>query len=292
MTSTLKLWTQLGLGTALAGGMLAACGGEAGGEGGGEGGEGASTQAVAAGESGAGEGEGGAGGEGEAGAAAAGGEGEGGVAVGDAGTDPVAYGIALAVTEAHVVAARDAYAAGKKDAAAEMFAHPAAEVLVEMDPVFAKLGVKDFKPLLTAAATAAADGKSTAEVGKAHDTIIAALRGAAQKAPDNGASDAKVAAGIIADQIERASAMYRIIAKDDRYEPYLDGYGFAKVAETAFAGAGAAIKSDNPAAHARITEALALLKQAYPAATRPAKLAAQPGALSAVSSKVMLALAS
>ena len=33
MNSTLKLWTQLGLGTALAGGLLAACGGEAGGEG-------------------------------------------------------------------------------------------------------------------------------------------------------------------------------------------------------------------------------------------------------------------
>ena len=208
----------------------------------------------------------------------------------DAGTDPVAYGIALAVTEAHVIAARDAFAAGKQDAAAEMFAHPAAEVLVEMDPVFAKLGVKDFKPLLTDASVAAAGGKSVAEVTRRYDAIIAALRGAAQKAPDNGASDAKVAAGIIADQIERASAMYRMIAKDDRYEPYLDGYGFAKVAETGFATSGAAIKADNPAAHARIAEALAVLKQAYPAATRPAKLPAEPGALSAASSKVMLAI--
>lgn len=288
MNSTLKLWTQLGLGTALAGGMLAACSGEAGG---GEGGEGAGTAAVAPGEAGAagGEGEGGAGGEGSGGEAA-GGEGEGGVAVSDAGTDPVAYGIALAVTEAHVIAARDAYAAGKQDAAAEMFAHPASEVLVEMDPVFAKLGVKDFKPLLTDASVAAADGKSTAEVTKRYDAIIAALRGAAQKAPDNGASEAKVAAGIIADQIERASAMYRMIAKDDRYEPYLDGYGFAKVAETGFAASGAAIKAENPAAHARITEALTALKQAYPAATRPAKLPAEPGALSAASSKVMLAI--
>lgn len=286
MNSTLKLWTHLGLGTALAGGMLAACGGEAGGEG-------AGSQAVAPGESGAaaGEGEGGAGGEGESGAAA-GGEGEGGVAVADAATDPVAYGIALAVTEAHVVAARDAYAAGKKDAAAEMFAHPAAEVLVEMDPVFAKLGVKDFKPLLTEAATAAAEGKSIAEVGKRHDAIIAALRAAATKAPANGASGAKIAAGVIADQIERASAMYRTIAKDDRYEPYLDGYGFAKVAESAFAASGSAIKADNSALHARIVEAIGVVKQAYPSATRPAKLAVAQGALSAASSKVMLAAGS
>ncbi len=293
MNSTLKLWTKLGLGTALAGGMLAACAGESGGEAGGEGGEGAGTQA-AAGESGAagGEGEGGAGpGEG-GGATPAGGEGEGGVAVADAATDPVAYGIALAVTEAHVVAARDAYAAGKKDAAAEMFAHPASEVLVEMDPVFAKLGVKDFKPLLTAASVAAAEGKSVAEVGKAYDAIIAALRGAATKAPKSDASAAKVAAAVIADQIERSSAMYRIIAKDDRYEAYLDGYGFAKVAASGFATSGAAIKAENPALHARVAEALGVLKQAYPAATRPAKLAIEPGAVSASSSKVMLAAGS
>ena len=232
----------------------------------------------------------GAGAEGEGGEAA-GGEGEAGVAVGDAPTDPVAYGIALAVTEAHVVAARDAYTAGKKEAAAEMFAHPASEVLVEMDPVFAKLGVADFKPLLTEASVAASEGKSIAEVGKAYDKIIAALRGAAGKAPDSAASDAEVALGVIADQIERASAMYRIIAKDDRYEPYLDGYGFAKVAESAFASSGAAIKTDNPAAHARITEALGVLKQAYPAATRPASPGVEQGALSAASSKVMLAAA-
>lgn len=278
MNSTLKLWTQLGLGTALAGGLLTACGGEAGGE---TGGEGAGTEAVA-------QGEGGAGGEGQSGAAT-GGEGEGGVAVADAGTDPVAYGIALAVTEAHVVAARDAYAAGKKDAAAEMFAHPVSEVLIEMDPVFAKLGVEDFKSLLTDASIAASEGKSVAEVGKAYDAIIAALRNAAAKAPKSDASAAKVSADIIADQIERASAMYRIIAKDDRYEAYLDGYGFAAVAAGAFATSGSAIKADNPALHARITEALGMLKQAYPTATRPAKLAVAQGALSAASSKVMLA---
>jgi hypothetical protein len=288
MNATLKLWTQLGLGTALAGGLLAACGGEAGGEAGGEG-----AQAVAPGESGAaaGEGEGGSGPGESGGAAAAGGEGEGGVAVADAATDPVAYGTALAVTEAHVVAARDAYAAGEKQAAAEMFAHPVSEVLLAMDPVFAKLGVKDFKPLLTAASDAALAGKSTAEVGAAYDKIIAALRAAAQKAPGAGASDPKVVAAVIADMIERSSTMYRQASKDARLEPYLDGYGFSRVAAGAFATSGAAIKTANPAAHARVSEALALLGKAYPGAARPAKLAVEPGALSGASAKVMLAAA-
>lgn len=284
MNSTLKLWTQLGLGTALAGGLLAACsGGEAGGEAGGEGASPAPTTAATAGE---GEGEGGAG-EGEA--AASGGEGEGGVAVADAAKDPVAYGIALAVAEAHVVAAKDAYAAGKKEAAAEMFAHPVSEVLLDMDPVFAKLGVADFKPLLTAASDAALAGKSVTEVNAAYDRIIAALRGAAQKAPKGSASSAKVATGVVADMIERASAMYRRLAKDAAYEPYLDGYGFARVAASSFAAAGAGIKAENPEAHARIAEALALLAKAYPGAARPAKLPVEAGALSGASAKVMLA---
>lgn len=274
MNSTLKLWTQLGLGTVLAGGMLAACGGEADDRSAGEGGEaGAGTQAVAPTPTGT----------------TAGGEGEGGVAVADAGTDPIAYGIALAVTEAHIVAARDAYAAGAKDAAAEMFAHPVAEVLVGMDPVFTALGVDDFKPLLTDAAIAAGDDKGTAEVARRYDAIIAALREAAAKAPDNGASSARIAIAVVADQIERANAMYRIIARDDRYEPYLDGYGFAKVAARIFAVSSAGIKAENPAAHARITEALAVLATAYPDAARPATMAVDQGALSAASSRVLLA---
>ena len=284
MNNTLKTWTQLGLGTALAGGLLAACGGEAGGEGGGARAGGESAAA-------AGEGEAGAGGEG-GGAVGAGGEGEGGVATADAAKDPVAYGIALAVAEAHVVAARDAYAAGKKDAAGEMFAHPVSEVLLDMDPAFAQLGVADMKPLFTAASDAALAGKPVAEVNKAHDAIIAALRSAAAKAPETDASAARVATGVTADMIERASAMYRQLATNDAYEPYLDGYGFAQVAGSAFAANSAAIKAENPAAHARIAEALALLKQAYPGAARPAKLPVEAGALSGASAKVILAAGS
>jgi hypothetical protein len=269
MKTTLKIWTSLGLGTALAGGLIAGCADEVG--------KSAGTDATAGADS-------------ATEAPGVGGEGEGGVAVSQAASDPVAYGIALAVTEAHVVAARDAYAAGRKEAAAEMFAHPAAEVLVEMDPVFAKLGVADFKPLLAEASLAASEGRSLAEVDKAYGAIIAALRGAAAKAPKAGKSQAQVAIGVVADQVERASAMYRTIARDDRYEPYLDGYGFARVAASRFAAEGAAIKAENPEAHARIAAALDMLAKAYPTATRPGRLAVEPGALSALSARVLLAV--
>lgn len=286
MNSTLKLWTQLGLGTALAGGLLAACsGGEAGGEAGAANGEAGAAPTAAT----AGEGEGGMGPGEAATATPAGGEGEGGVAVADAAKDPVAYGIALAVAEAHVTAARDAYAAGQKQAAGEMFAHPVSEVLLDMEPVFTKLGVKDMGPLFMAASDAALAGKPVAEVNKDYDAIIAALRAAATKAPKGDASASKVQAGVIADMIERSSVMYRQLPKNAEYEPYLDGYGFGRVAMRTFAAAGAGIKAENPALHAAMTEALALLGKAYPGAARPAKLPVEPGALSGASAKVMLA---
>ncbi|MEO1623495.1 MAG: hypothetical protein AAFU53_21035, partial [Cyanobacteria bacterium J06632_3] len=121
MRSTLKVWTGLGVATALAGAGLAGCAGENGE--GGEGGEGGAESSLSgeAGEGEAGEGEGG---EGEAGA----GDGEGGVSAAEAAGDPVVYGAALAIVEAHAIAARDAYLAGKTDAAAEMFGHPVSEV--------------------------------------------------------------------------------------------------------------------------------------------------------------------
>lgn len=278
MKVELKTWAALGLATALAGAGLAGCSGEAGE--GGEGGEAAQTDT--AGEAGEGEG-------GEAGEGAGGEGGEGGIATGEASTDPVVYGSALAVAEAHVIAARDAYAVGKTAAAAEMFAHPVSEVLLDMDPVFAELGVADFKPLFSEASQAALDGASKAEVNAKYDAIIAALRAAAQKAPDNGASESKVAGGIIADQIERAVAMYARASEGDAYEPYLDGYGYFKTAQTLFNASSATISSDNKALHDRIAKALELLSTAYPSADRPAKLDVAQGALSGASSGVMLA---
>jgi hypothetical protein len=84
--------------------------------------------------------------------------------------------------------------------------------------------------------------------------------------------------------------MHREAGSNPAYAPYLDGYGFARAAQSQFKASEAAIKAADPALHGRITEALGLLAKAYPAAERPAKLAVEQGALAAASSKVMLAL--
>lgn len=194
------------------------------------------------------------------------GEGEGGVVVEDAATDPVVYGAALAVAEAHVIAARDAHAVGEIDAAGEMFAHPASEVLFDMEETFQQLGVEPFEGLFLDASAAVFNDASHEEIVARTDAIIATLRQAMTQAPDNGTSEARIAAGIAADQIDRAVDMYRIAQDNPAYGPYLDGYGFYIAGKTAFEEHEAMIDAELPEGAARIRDALSLLAQAYPSA--------------------------
>jgi hypothetical protein len=207
------------------------------------------------------------------------------VVVAKAATDPVAYRIALAITEAHIIAARDAFIAGRKDEAAEMFAHPVAEVLVDMQPVFERQGVADFSDLLTDASGAVFDGETAQQIEARYQAIIASLRSAGTRAPASNASDGEVAAKVVADQIERAVAMYRQAAAQGNYEPYLDGYGFYKSAEALFKASRTSIQEASP----QIEEALGLLAKAYPGALMQGRLTADQSALAAASARVMLA---
>ena len=278
----LKLVTSLSTVALTSAIVLSGCGGE--GEGEGKDASADDDGAVVA-SAGSGEGEGASSeGEGE------GGEGEGGVAISKAGSDPVVYLSALAITEAHIIAARDAHALGEADAAAGMFAHPVSEVLFDMQPVFEQLGVEDFSDLLIEASEAVFNGGSSEEVAQHADKIIAALREAAKSAPDNGASTADIAAGVVADQIERASDMYRAAAEVGTYEPYLDGYGFFKAGEAAYTANATAIKAENGYAAEAIEAAFVLLADAYPNAGRQEELGADTGALSAAASNVLLSV--
>lgn len=275
MKVELKTWSQLGVATALAGLTLAGCSGEAGDAG-------QSDESAVVGT--AGEGEGGEAGEGSGGEG-----GEGGVEITAAGNDPVVYGAALGVAEAHVLAARDAYAAGQTEAGAEMFAHPVSEVLLEMQPVFASQGVEDFSDLFSAASQAALDGASAEDIAARTDAIIAALRAAEGKAPASDASEGKIAAGVIADQIERAVAMYAQASEGTQYGPYLDGYGYYKVAAATYERSADTIKAENADLASDIEAALGLLGKAYPSVLRPEVLDANKGALSGASAGVLLA---
>ena len=216
------------------------------------------------------------------------GEGEGGVPIEEAVHDPVVYGTAIAVAKAHVLAARDAFAEGEHEAAAEMFAHPVSEVLADMAPVFEARGVEDFNMLLINASGAVYEGETADEIAARTDEILATLEAANDKAPDDGSTPAEIATGVVADMIDRATAMYRMASESEYYEPYLDGYGFYETAKLEFEAAEAEIEAANADGAAAIREALALLGAAYPTALRPEVLDADQSALTVAASNVAL----
>ena len=274
MTTRLKRWTQLGLSAALASGTLVACGAPETTADQSEAELAAPTPPIEADEP----------------AAAEAGEGEGGVVFANAVSDPVVFLSILAITEAHIIAARDAHALGENEAAAEMFAHPVSEVLFESQSVFEQLGVVDFSDLLTETSAAIFAGETPEQINVRADEIIAALRTAATKAPASDASAASVAAGVAVDQIERAADMYRIALESDEYEPYLDGYGFFKAGEAVFLESAEAISTEDQAAAYAIKDAIAKLEDAYPSAVRPDSLDADLGTVTVAASNAVIAV--
>ena len=273
MKVELKTWAGLGLATALAGASLAGCADEQASQ------ADTDTQSVETGERGE-TGEGGEGGE----------SGEGGIAFESAATDPVVYRSGLAIAEAHAIAAKEAFAIGKTDAAAGMFAHPVAEVLADMSPVFEERGVENFNALFAEASQAVMDGDSPDEIDAKYDAIIAALRNAETKAPDDGTAQPMVAAGVVADQIGRANEMYRISANTEEYEPYLDGFGFYRAAEETFRRSRTSIEAAEGELASRIESALALLRAAYPGAERPERLDADRNEMISAHNRIRLSL--
>ena len=274
MTTRLKRWTQLGLGAALASGTLVACNGPETTADTPDAELAAPTPPIEAPEP----------------TATEAGEGEGGVVFAKATTDPVVFLSILAITEAHIIAARDAHALGENEAAAEMFAHPVSEVLFESQSVFEQLGVTDFSDLLTATSAAIFAGETPEQINVRADEIIAALRTAATKAPATDASAASLAAGVAVDQIERAADMYRIALESDAYEPYLDGYGFFKAGETVFLESAEAIATEDQTAASAIKDAIAKLEEAYPSAVRPDSLDADLGTVTVAASNAVIAV--
>ncbi len=283
MARRLKLLTGLSS-VALSGALaLAACSGQAEGEG--EGAAASNSAAPAAGE-GEGEGEGAV----VTAAPAASGEGEGGVDFAAASSDPVVFLSALAIAEAHVLAARDAYAAGRMEEAAGMFAHPVSEVLADMEGALKARGVNPVNALFIEASEGALGEETPEQISARTDAIISALAEAAKKAPDDGRPAGEVAAGVVSDQIDRAVDMYRLASASGDYGNYLDGYGFFRAAESAYQRNRAVIEKDNPEAAAQIVSALTALRAAYPSAAAQAAVNKDVAALSAASSRVMLSL--
>jgi hypothetical protein len=159
-----------------------------------------------------------------------------------------------------------------------------------MEGAFVAQGVSPLNDLFIGASDGALAGETPDQIAARTAAIVAALTAAAAKAPADGRSASAVSAGVVSDQIDRAVDMYQLAAASGAYGNYLDGYGFYKAAESAFARGRAVIEAENPGAAKQIVAALEALSAAYPEASAPPAIDGDVAALSAASSRVMLAL--
>jgi hypothetical protein len=229
---------------------------------------------------------------GAGGEAGEGGEGgEAGINVEAAAKDPLEYGIALQVIAAHYHAGLAAYAAGERDAGAQMFAHGLSEVYVEMEETFKDLGVRDLGRRLEAAVEAANAKKPVAQVRDKVRDVYAALKTAEKRAPKSALSRRAVRAQVAAEMVERAAAQFAASRKDDSLEPYLDGLGFAIAAREQSKDILPWLRKIDPRKEKALARGVTLAAQAYPGIKRPDQskvglpdlLAAASGAKLAVS---------
>ncbi len=271
MKSTVKVWTGLGLATALVGTSLAGCSGEAGE---GEGGE--SAIAGEAGEGGEGEGGEGESGEGEAGE---GGEGEGGE--GEGGEDAIGalpLPQRVAFMSGHVEAGLALYRAGDGSAAAPHLLHPVSETHAAERAGLDELGF-DATPFETVSAALEA-GQPAEEVEPqlaAAESNLDAVRSKAGGDP----------AELIRFLMDTTVEEYTIAVNDgvvtDPGE-YQDAWGFVVVARDLAADV------DTPQADPMRDDLETLLGLWPEAAPIPPEDPAPVGQVSALASRVLLAL--
>jgi hypothetical protein len=218
--------------------------------------------------------------------------GERGVDPAAAATDPAIFLGALDAIAAHYYAGRDAYRAGEREAATEMFAHPIGEVYLELESILVGRGIAPFEAEMLNAVELAGAGASADEVDAAVGQVLGRLREAAAEAPAAELPAAAVEGRVLAEMLDRAALMYWQAASDPAGEAYLDGYGYLRAAEARAETSLAAIQAKDPAAAAATEEALALLRSTFPTVQRPETLTVDPGLVLSTASVAMLKLGS
>ncbi|MCB1508531.1 MAG: hypothetical protein KDI98_07225 [Hyphomicrobiaceae bacterium] len=215
--------------------------------------------------------------------------GEGGVDPGLAAEDPVAYGVSLAVIEAHYLAGLAAYEAGETEEGAEMFAHGYSEIYADMEEVYLARGVDGLEGALLDAVAKAGDGAPGEEVSEAAQHVLALLEAAEATAP---ASDdaLRTEAAIIVELIDRTAAQYLSARTGGSEEAFLDGYGFAAAAQRRADQHLAAIGERSPALAESLSAALALGREAFPTPLPVADPALEPGVFLAMATQARFAL--
>jgi hypothetical protein len=169
-----------------------------------------------------------------------------------------------------------------------MFAHGMSEIYAEFEPTLKKLGVLEFNDLLQKTNDLAQSKAPADDVEIAANAVLAALDGAAKKAP--GPVTAEVETAVFAEMLDRAALQYARALRDKTGDAYLDGYGFYAAALRRSEAVLAHLKAANPQATAAASEALKALSAAYPGIAKPASGAPEAAPALVATSKFRLAL--
>lgn len=207
-------------------------------------------------------------------------------------TDPVVFLTALEMAAAHYHAGRAAYAAGNHAEGMEMFAHGISEVYVDLEPALQQNGVAPFKVLMENAVVAASENKPQADIDRAVDTVLAALKDAEKHAPASALTAGALRRQVFAEVMNRAAHNYMIASRGSSRDAYLDGYGYRVAAETRAPELIAELKSASPETVAKIETALAALKAGFASIERPSTGTVPPGDLLVAVSKALLSVSS
>ncbi|MFT6661502.1 MAG: hypothetical protein ACJA0K_001494 [Maricaulis maris] len=222
------------------------------------------------------------------------GEGQGGGSGGEFGIDPaeaehnpVVYLIALEVMRAHYLAGIDALEAGERTAGAEMFAHPIAEIYIDFEPVLDAQGAPLFGDAMTDASVAPYSGESDEAIAAHVTNVIDSIDAASAFAPRGQISPAGVHARVLSDLIERAVLQYEVLATNpDAQEPYLDGYGFSRAAQRYAGNHLEQIAEADADMALDLGRTISAIGRIFPTATRPAELAGDSAALTAMAADI------
>lgn len=178
--------------------------------------------------------------------------------------DALAFLTALAVIEAHYAAGLAAYEGGLQDAAAQLFAHPIAEILVELEPVLAERGAPDLGPAMERAAILAGQGAAIDAVRAAAADVRSTLEEAARRAPETSLSATALQARLVAELLQRtARQYYRFDRVHPDLEGWLDALGFFLVARARAERAQSAIAMHDPEVGSAIRRAIARIEPIF-----------------------------
>lgn len=223
-------------------------------------------------------------------AASEGGEGGEGGEVGidpeEAAADPVKWGVALGVIDAHYRAGLKAYLANNKEAGAEMFAHGFSEVYAEMEPQFVERGGADLGAAMQKAIEVALASAEPGQVESAVGEVLRAIDALIAKDQPTDATRAKIAAELA----DRAALQYWKASHEQRLEPYLDGLGFSLAAQHRATPLLASLQTTDKEAADALRAVLTIAGDAYPAAERPSAFAIEAGKFLAAASRAKIAV--